>query len=76
MTTEEEVNRVTMSDAKRRAKNKWNRENMAEKYDRINILAPKGRKEEIAAAAKRANESISQYILTATAARMEAKKEE
>ena len=64
------------SEARKRARNKWNAANMAEKYDRINVLVPKGTKEAIAAAAVTAGESISQYILTATQARMDKEKQE
>ena len=66
---------MASDEARKRARNKWNRENMAARYDRINIVAPKGQKELIAAAAAKAGENISQYILTATAARMEKDKE-
>lgn len=66
---------MAMSDAKKRANKKWNDANQAARYDRITILTPKGRKDEITAAATRAGESVSQYILTATVARMESEKE-
>lgn len=67
---------MAMSEAKKKANKKWNDANMTAKYDRINILAPKGQKDVIAAAAERANESISQYMLIATKERMEREKEE
>lgn len=63
------------NEAKRRSRNKWNRENMAVKYDRVNILAPKGQKAVIVAAAEQANESISQYILRAVQTRIDNEKE-
>lgn len=66
---------MAVSDAKKRANKKWNDANQAKRYDRINILIPKGQKELIAAAADKAGESISKYILTATRERMEREKE-
>jgi uncharacterized protein (DUF1778 family) len=48
---------------------------MAERYDRVNLLIPKGQKELIAAAAEKAEETISRYILAATLERMEREKE-
>lgn len=62
---------MAMSEAKKRANKKWNDANHSAKYDRINILAPKGQKDVIVAAAERANESISQYMLNAARERME-----
>ena len=67
---------MAMSEAKRRANKKWNDANQKERYDRINVLVPKGAKETIAAAAATAGESISQYILTATQERMNKEKQE
>lgn len=43
---------MPISDAKRKANKKWNDANMAILYDRISVLVPKGRKEDIAAFAK------------------------
>lgn len=64
------------TEAQRKARRKWNDAKMTEKYDRINILAPKGQKEVIADAAQRAGESISQYMLKATQTRMDAESTE
>ncbi len=50
--------------------NDYNRQN----YDRINLMAPKGRKDEIKAAAKAAGMSMNEYILAAVAAKMEEQK--
>ena len=36
-----------ISDARKRANKKWNDENMARKYDRIQLVVPKGRKNDI-----------------------------
>ncbi len=50
--------------------NDYNRQN----YDRIALMAPKGRKDEIKAAAKAAGMSMNEYILAAVAAKMEEQK--
>ena len=39
-------------------------------YDRFSLTAPKGRKDEIKAAAKAAGMSLNEYILTAVAEKM------
>ena len=62
---------MARSDAQRKATRAWNDANMATRYDRINLLVPKGQKEVIAEAAKRAGESISQYMLKAAQNRMQ-----
>ncbi len=46
--------------------NDYNRQN----YDRIGLMAPKGRKAEIKEAAKAAGMSLNEYILTAVAEKM------
>lgn len=65
---------MALSDAKKRANKKWNDANRAEKYDSLGLLIPKGQKAVIAEAAKKAGESISQYMYKATIARMEGDK--
>lgn len=47
--------------------NEFTRQN----YDRFSLTAPKGRKDEIKAAAKAAGMSLNEYILTAVAEKME-----
>ena len=42
-----------ISEAKKRANKKWNDENMAKRYDRINFIMPKGMKEKIQEAASK-----------------------
>ena len=46
--------------------NDYNRQN----YDRIGLMAPKGRKDEIKKAARAAGMSLNEYILTAVAEKM------
>ncbi len=48
-------------------KNKWNKEN----YDRIEIIVPKGKKDQIKAAADARGESVNSYINKAVEERME-----
>ena len=53
-----------LSEARKRANKKWNDENMAKKYDRIQLVVPKGRKEEIEAFAKERGESVNGLMNT------------
>ena len=48
-----------LSEARKRANKKWNDENMAKKYDRIQLVVPKGRKADIEAYAKAHGESVN-----------------
>ena len=48
-----------LSDARKRANKKWNDENMTKKYDRIQLVVPKGRKADIEAYAKGQGESVN-----------------
>lgn len=49
---------------------------MQKTYDRLNVLVPKGRRDEIKAAASAAGESMNQYIVSAIDQRMERDKQE
>lgn len=60
-----------MSEAKRAANKKWNDANLKDKYDRIQLVVPKGDKDIIKAAADQAGESVSAYIVAAVRERME-----
>ena len=53
---------MPMSDAKKRANKKWNDANLTERYDRIQVVVPKGRKEEIKAFADREGMSVNGFI--------------
>ena len=53
---------MPISEARKRANKKWNDAHLKERYDRINIVVPKGKKEKIQSEAKKGNESISGYI--------------
>jgi uncharacterized protein (DUF1778 family) len=62
---------MAQSTAHKEANARWNKENMNKLYDRIQVLAPKGEKDTIQAAAQQAGQSISAYILEAVRRRME-----
>lgn len=51
-----------MSEAKKRANKKWNDANMKERYDRVQLVLPKGRKQEIQAEAERRGQSVNRFI--------------
>ena len=48
-----------LSEARKRANTKWNDENMTKKYDRIQLVVPKGRKADIEVYAKEHGESVN-----------------
>lgn len=62
---------MPLSEAKKRANKKWNHENMKERYDRIQLVVPKGEKETIQAAAQTQGQSVNAYIYEAVKQRME-----
>lgn len=51
-----------MSEAKKRANKKWNDANLKERYDRIQLVIPKGRKQVIEDFAKKQGESVNGLI--------------
>lgn len=53
---------MAMSEAKKRANEKWNNENLKKRYDRIQVVVPKGKKEIIQSAAKASGESVNAFI--------------
>lgn len=59
-----------ISEAKRRANKKWNDANQKDRYDRIQLVVPKGQKATIQAAADQTRESINGYVSKAVLARM------
>ena len=54
--------RKTLSDARKRANKKWNDETLSKKYDRIQLVVPKGRKADIEACAKAKGMSVNGWI--------------
>lgn len=51
-----------LSEAKKRAIKKWNDENMKERYDRIQLVVYKGKKEEIQTFAASKGESLNGFV--------------
>lgn len=68
--------RKPLSDARKRANKKWNDENMAKKYDRIQLVVPKGRKADIDAYAKAKGESVNGLVNGLLRAALEMSEEE
>lgn len=62
---------MTMSEAKKRANKKWNDANLTERYDRIQVVVPKGKKEVIKEHADSRSESVNAFINRAIAEAME-----
>ena len=60
-----------MSQARRDANKKWNDANLKERYDRVQLVLPKGEKDIIKAAADRHGCSLNAYVLEAIRLRME-----
>lgn len=55
--------RKPMSNARRAANKKWNDANLKDRYDRIQIVVPKGEKDLFKESADIAGESLSAYIV-------------
>lgn len=51
-----------MSEARKRANKKWNDANMKERYDRVQLILPKGRKAELQAIAEKHGQSVNGFI--------------
>lgn len=64
------ADRRPMSEARRAANKKWNDENLKVKYDRIQLVVPKGMKDTIKAAADKAGESLNAYVFMAVCKQM------
>ena len=52
-----------LTDAQRRANEKWNKANMKDRYDRIQLVVLKGQRDVIKARAAGLGLSVNQYIL-------------
>ena len=48
-----------MSEAKKRANKKWNDANLKERYDRIQLVIPKGRKQDVEDFAKKQGKTVN-----------------
>lgn len=53
---------MALSEARKQANKKWNEANMKERYDRIQLVVQKGKKEQIQAYAKQNGESVNGFI--------------
>lgn len=60
-----------MSEARRAANKRWNDANLKERYDRVQLVLPKGDKERIREYADRNGDSLNAYIIGAIQQRME-----
>ena len=61
---------MALSEARKRANKKWNDANITERYDRISVLVPKGKKDIIKECAAANGESVNEYIGRAIDERM------
>jgi predicted HicB family RNase H-like nuclease len=61
---------MPMSEARKRANQKWNEANMNVKYDHIHLTVPKGMKDQIAEAARKEGISSNAFIKTAIEKRL------
>lgn len=53
---------MAISEARKRANKKWNDANMKEKYDRIQLVVPKGEREKLKEYAKQQGKSLNNWI--------------
>jgi hypothetical protein len=54
-----------LSDAKKKANKKWNDAHMKERYDRIQLVVPKGQKSQIQAHAKKLGKTLNGFVVRA-----------
>ncbi len=60
---------MPISEARKRANKKWNDANMKDRYDRVQLVIPKGLKELWQSAAQKAGLSLNAYITEAVEAK-------
>jgi hypothetical protein len=53
---------MAMSEARKNANKRWNDANLKERYDRLQLVIPKGEKKKIQALARRRGESVNAFI--------------
>jgi len=58
---------MALSEARKKANKKWNDANMKERYDRIQLVVPKGEKDSIKLHAEQQGESLNAFINRAIA---------
>ena len=66
-----EVMALSISEARKKANKKWNDAHMKERYDRIQLVSPKGEGDTIKAAAAASGQSVNSYILSAVREKMD-----
>ena len=62
---------MSISEARKKANKKWNDAHMKERYDRIQLVSPKGEGDAIKAAAAASGQSVNSYILSAVREKMD-----
>lgn len=60
-----------ISEARKRANKKWNDAHMKERYDRVQLVLPKGRKEDLQAIAERHGQSVNAFMISLLDAALE-----
>lgn len=53
---------MAISEARKKANKKWNDKNMKERYDRVQLIVPKGQREVIKAFAKSQGKSLNNWV--------------
>ena len=53
---------MALSEARKKANKKWNDANMKDKYDRIQLVVPKGERERIKMFAKEQGKSLNNWV--------------
>ena len=53
---------MPLSDARKNANKKWNDANLKERYDRVQLVIPKGQKEVLQDAARQNGESVNAFV--------------
>ena len=54
--------KLPLSEAKKQSNKKWNDANLKERYDRIQLVVPKGNKERIQVYAKKQGKSLNAFV--------------
>ncbi len=65
---------MAMSEAKKKANKRWNDENLKAKYDRIQLVVPKGKKADISDFATSKGKSLNGFVNEAIDEKMEREK--
>lgn len=60
-----------ISEARKRANKKWNEAHMKERYDRVQLVLAKGKKEDLQAIAERHGQSVNAFMISLLDAALE-----